>query len=328
MRCQGPLLNYISLCFACLEQSLNLACFGIHIDSAECRVAAQAQVAHHHHALTPVILIYVISGMLALGLSQTVKQIIEPLKNVRITISAIVASYIILPLLATSIARLFGLDPSLRYGLVLLAMAAGAEVGPIFTAKSNANVSLSGGILAMSIGITIIYIPFMLGVLIPDVHFEVGNLLLKLILTIVAPLLLGLFIRSRFEKMAHTAEKYLHMISRLFVALLLLTLIGLYYKQIIGLFGIYAILAGVIYIVAAFGIGHLLGWPERSTMLAMGFMHGARNASVAVMVANSVFSDQPNVMLMIATMVIIILAMLIPASSFLKIEPAVVAKLD
>jgi BASS family bile acid:Na+ symporter len=280
------------------------------------------------HALTPVILIYVVSGMLALGLSQTVKQIIEPLKNVRITLSAIVASYIILPLIATSIARLFGLDPSLRYGLVLLAMAAGAEAGPIFTAKSNANVSLSGGILAMSIGITIIYIPLMLGVLLPDVHFDVKHLLLKLILTIVAPLLLGLFIRSRFEKIAHTAEKYLHMISRLFIILLLLTLIGLYHKQIIGLFGTYAILTGVIYVIASFGIGYLLGFPEQGTRLAMGFMHGARNASVAVMVANSVFRDLPDVMLMIATMVILMLGILIPISSLCKIKPGPAAKSD
>jgi predicted Na+-dependent transporter len=204
---------------------------------------------------------------------------------------------------------------------VLLAMAAGAEVGPIFTAKSRANVSLAGGILAMSIAITIIYMPLMLGVLLPDVHFDVKHLLLKLIITIVAPLLLGLFIRSRFEKVAHTAEKYLHKISRLFVVLLLLTLIGLYYQQIIGLFGTYTILAGVSYIIAAFGIGYLLGWPERGSMLAMGYMHGARNASVAVMVANSVFADQPNVMLMIATMVVLMLMILILVSSVLKIKP-------
>src|SRR5512135_1959789 len=276
------------------------------------------------HALTPVILIYVVSGMLALGLSQTVKQIIEPLKNVRITISAIVASYIIIPLLAAIIARLFGFDPVLRYGLVLLAMAAGAEAGPIFTAKSNANVSLAGGILAISIPITIIYIPVMIGVFLPDVEVDVKHMVLKLVLTIVVPLLLGLFIRARFEKIAHAAEKYLHTISRLFVVLLLLTLIGLYHKPFIGLFGTRTILAGVIYIVAAFGIGYLLGWPERSTMVAMGFMHGARNASVAVIVASSAFSDQPSVMLMIATMVILMLAMLILASSFLKIKPALV----
>jgi BASS family bile acid:Na+ symporter len=278
------------------------------------------------HVLTPVILIYVVSGMMALGLSQTVRQIFEPLRNMRITISAVVASYIILPLLAASIARLFGLDPSLRYGLVLVAMAAGAEAGPIFTAKSNANVSLAGGILVMSIGITIFYIPLMLGILLPDVHFDVKHLLLKLILTIVAPLLLGLFIRSRFEKIAHTAEKYLHKISRLFIVLLLFTLIGLYYKQIIGLFGTYAILAGVICVIAGFGIGYLLGWPERSTRLAMGFMHGARNLSVAVMVASSAFRDLPDVMLMIATMAILMLVILITVSSVFKIKPGTVAK--
>ena len=101
-------------------------------------------------ALTPVILTYVISGMRALGLSQTVKQIVEPLRNVRLTISTVVASYIILPLLAASIARLFGLDPALSYGLVLISMCAGAEIGPVLTAASNANVRLSGAILVMS----------------------------------------------------------------------------------------------------------------------------------------------------------------------------------
>jgi BASS family bile acid:Na+ symporter len=142
----------------------------------------------------------------------------------------------------------------------------------------------------------------------------------------VAPLLLGLFIRSRSEKIAHTAEKYLHMISRLFMILLLVTLVGLYYKQIIDLFGTYAILAGVIYVIAGFGIGYLLGWPERNTMLAMGFMHGARNLSVAVMVTSSVFRDQPNIMLMIATMAILMLGILIPVSSFFKIKPGPVPK--
>jgi BASS family bile acid:Na+ symporter len=134
------------------------------------------------------------------------------------------------------------------------------------------------------------------------------------------PLILGLFIRSRFEKAAHAVEKYLHMISRLFVVLLLLTLIGLYYKPFIGLFGTYTLLAGLIYILAAFAIGYLLGWPERSTRLAMGYMHGARNASVAVIAASSAFSDQPNVLLMIATMVILMLVIMIVASSVFKIK--------
>ncbi|MCZ7640829.1 MAG: bile acid:sodium symporter [Verrucomicrobia bacterium] len=270
--------------------------------------------------LNPVILIYVVSAMLALGLGQTVSHILGPLRSVRLTLSAVVASYLILPLLAALTARLFALEPGLRYGLVLMAMSAGAEVGPLLTTTSNANVRLSAGILVLSLGITILYLPLMLGVLLPDVHFDVKHLLLKLFLTIVAPLLLGLLIRSRWEKVAHAAEKPLHQISRVFVILLTVIVLLLYYRRIMGMFGTYAILAAIISVVGGFGIGYLLGWPERGTRLAMGYMHGARSASIAVMVAADVFRDQPNAMLMIATVTLFILGLLIPASFLFRIK--------
>lgn len=272
------------------------------------------------HALHPVILIYVVSAMLALGLGQTVGQILEPLRNVRLTLSAVVASYIILPLLASLTARLFGLEPGLRYGLVLMAMAAGAEVGPLLTATSKANVRFSAGILILSLGITIIYLPLMIGILLPDVQFDVKHLVLKLFLTIVAPLLLGLFIRSRWENFAHVAEKPLHLLSRVFVIALTLIIILLYYKPILGLLGSYAILAALICVVGGFGIGYLLGAPDRGTRLAMGYMHGARSASIAVMVVGDVFRDQPNAIVMLATYTILILGLLIPASYLLAIK--------
>lgn len=272
-------------------------------------------------ALHPVILIYVVSAMLALGLGQTVKQIFEPLKNVRITISAIVASYIILPLMATLFARLFGIEPAARYGLVLMAMAAGAEIGPLLSANSNANARLSGGLLVLSIGITIFYLPVMIGLFLPDVAIDVKHLLLKLFLTILAPLILGLLIKSRVPKFAHTAEKYLHLNSRIFVSLLTLIVVLLFYKPIIGLFGSFAILAGMINVVGGFGIGYLLGWPDRGSRLAMGYMHGARSASIAVMVAGDVFRNEPKVMLMIALVTVLILVILLPLSFILKIKP-------
>jgi BASS family bile acid:Na+ symporter len=87
------------------------------------------------------------------------------------------------------------------------------------------------------------------------------------------------------------------------------------------LFGTYAVFAGVLFVIASFGIGYLLGWPKKSDRLAMGFMHGARNLSVAVITAGSMFKDQPNAMLMIAFMAILMLVLLILASSIFKIKP-------
>ena len=273
-------------------------------------------------ALSPVILIYVVSGMLALGLGQTVGQILGPLRQLRMTLSAVIASYFLLPLGAALLARLFGLDEGLRFGLVLMAMAAGAEVGPLLAAISKANVRLAGGLLVLSIAITIVYLPLMLGVFLPDAEVPVGHLVVKLGLTIVVPLVLGLFIRSHFERFAHAAEHWMHNVSRVFVLLLTLLVIVLFYGRIIAMFGNFAILAALILVVGGFGLGYLLGWPERGNRLAMGYMHGARSASIAVMVASDVFRDNPNVMLMIATQTMLILVILIPLSFALKIKEA------
>jgi BASS family bile acid:Na+ symporter len=272
------------------------------------------------HALNPVILIFLVSTMLASGLSLTVRHIFGPFRNVRIAISLVVASYIIMPLLAVLISRIIGIEQPLRYGLVLLAMAAGAEAGPKLTANANANVGLSVGILIVSIGITIFYVPLMLGVLLPDVHIEKGHLLMKLLLTVALPIILGLFLKSRFEKFADSISKYMHKISSVFMLLMAAIIILLNYKQILELFGTGAILAAIIFIVAGFGTGFLLGLPERATSLAMGYMHGARNASIALMIASQAFSDQPKVLLMITLVVIIMLLVLLPFSYLYKIK--------
>jgi predicted Na+-dependent transporter len=46
----------------------------------------------------------------------------------------------------------------------------------------------------------------------------------------------------------------------------------------------------------------------------MAFMHGARNASLALMIASQVFGDQPKVFIMITVTVVLMLITLLPIS--------------
>ena len=272
------------------------------------------------HALNPVILIFLVSTMLASGLSLSVGKIFGPFRNIRIAITVVVVSYIVIPLFAFLIARVIGIEQPLRYGLILLAMSAGAEAGPKLTANSNANIGLSIGILIISLGITIFYIPFMLGLLLPEVHIDKGHLLIKLLLTVAIPLILGLFLKARFEKFADGIVKYVHTVSSIFMLLMAALIILLNYRQMIGLSGTGAISAALIFIVAGFGTGYLAGWPETSTRLVMGYMSGARNASIALMIASQVFGDQPKILLMITLVVILMLLLLLPLSYLFKIN--------
>jgi len=279
-------------------------------------------------AFGPVVLVFIVSTMLASGLELTVRQIFGPLRNIRITVSVLVASYIIVPLIAIVISKVTGIDQALRYGLVIIAMAAGAEAGPKGTAISNGNVGLSVGILILSIGISIFYVPLMIGLLLPDVHIDKGHLLTKLLVTIALPIVLGLFIKARFEKFADNIVHYVQKVSTVFLILTAALIIILNFNQILGLFGTRAILAAFLFIVAGFGTGYLFGWPDRGSRLAMGFMHGGRNSSISLVIASQVFHDKPQVLLMITVLITMMVLVLIPLAYILKIKPDVKNKLS
>jgi len=269
-------------------------------------------------ALNPVILIFLVSTMLACGLSLTLGQIFGPFRNVRLAISAAVASYLLVPLTAVVVSRLIGIEEPLRYGLVLLSMAAGAEAGPKLTTNAKGNVGFSVGLLVVSLGITIFYIPVMLSLLLPEVHVDRVKLLIKLCLTVALPIVVGLFLKARVAGLAERLNKYVHLTSSVFMILMAVLLIILNYTEMFRLFGSRAIGAALIVIVVSFITGYLLGWPDRGTRLAMAFMHAGRNASIALMIASQVFIGQPKVLLMITVTVVLMLIILLPISYLLK----------
>jgi predicted Na+-dependent transporter len=271
-------------------------------------------------ALNPVILIFLVSTMLACGLSLTPGQILGPFHNARLAISAAVASYILLPLFAIVIANLLGLEPGLKIGLVLLSTAAGAEAGPKLTTIANGNVGFAVGLLVVSLGITIFYIPLTLSLLLPEAHVDMRQLLIKLCLTVALPIIAGLFLKARFSRFADHLARYAHTVSSVFMILMLVLLLMLNYEELFRLIGSGAPQAAVAFIIISSLTGYLLGGPDRATRLAMAFMHGGRNASLALMVASQVFGDQPKVIMMITLTVILMLIILLPASYLVRVK--------
>ena len=68
--------------------------------------------------------------MLAMGMSLSVAQILQPLKNARLVILALLANFVLVPLLAFGITRWCRSTRICRSGLILLAIAAGAPFIP------------------------------------------------------------------------------------------------------------------------------------------------------------------------------------------------------
>src|SRR5213075_3436977 len=75
-------------------------------------------------------LAFVVSSMLAVGLSLTFQQIVAPLRNGKLVFLALLANFVLMPLGALAIATLLRLDQPRGVAMLLLGAASGAPFLP------------------------------------------------------------------------------------------------------------------------------------------------------------------------------------------------------
>jgi predicted Na+-dependent transporter len=243
---------------------------------------------------------FVVTSMLSMGLSLTLAQILQPLRNTRLVIMALAANFVIVPGVAFALTRIIPLDQSVQIGLVLLGTAAGAPFLPKLAQIAKANVAFAVGLMTILIIVTIIYLPIVLPLLLPGVKVDAGQIALSLIVTMFVPLLIGLFIKARYEGAAGTLQPVMSQISTISLALLLVLMLALNVKNVIALFGTGAILATLLFVAISLLGGYLLGGPSTDTKRVLALGTGQRNLSAAFIIATASFADQPNVLVYLA----------------------------
>jgi predicted Na+-dependent transporter len=257
------------------------------------------------------IIAFLFTAMLHIGTTLMFRQILEPLRNARLVVASLGVSYILIPLTATVITRVIPLEQPLRVGLILLSMTAGAEAGPKVVGMAKGGVAFSVALLSVQLVVTIIYVPLVLSMLLPEVSINHSTLLVKLFILVLFPMAAGLSLKARHGATAERVSPFLHGTSTGFMILMVVLIIILNFAEILRLIGSGAILASAIFVIISFIVGYLLGGPGQDTRRTLGFMSGARNASISLMIANQVFDD-PDVLLMITLTVILMLVILLP----------------
>jgi predicted Na+-dependent transporter len=96
-------------------------------------------------------LAFVVTSMLSMGLSLTVSEIFQPLRNTRIVIMALVANFVLVPALAFALSRIIPLEEDVQIGLLLVGTAAGAPFLPKIAQIARASVAFAVGLMTMLI---------------------------------------------------------------------------------------------------------------------------------------------------------------------------------
>ena len=237
------------------------------------------------------VLVFVISSMLSMGLSLTMGQIIDPLKNIRIVILGLAANFVLVPILAVLLTMLFPLEEPLRIGLILLSTAAGAPFLPKLVEMAKGNTAFSVGLMVLLMVVTIIYLPLVLPLLLSGVEVNPWDIAQSLIFMMLIPLAIGLFIKARYEDAAAKLQPTFGQASNFAIIALLVLGLVLNFKDMIALVGSWGILAGIIFLVAALAAGYLMGGSDAGMKSVMGLGTAQRNISAALVVAAQNFDS-------------------------------------
>ena len=115
---------------------------------------------------------FVISSMLALGASLTIAQIIEPLRNVRLVLLALLGNFVAMPALALVLAKLLRLDEQFGIGLLVLGCTAGAPFLPKLAERAKGDIAFAVGVMVLLMVVTVGYLPVVLPLLLHGVTVD------------------------------------------------------------------------------------------------------------------------------------------------------------
>ena len=255
-------------------------------------------------------LLFVVTSMLAMSLSLSLQQMTQPLKNVRLVSLALLANFVLVPLLAFVITKVIPLDQSLQIGVILLGTAAGAPFIPKLVQGAKGNVAFSVGLMFLIMVVTIFYLPFILPLLLPGVEVNPWDIAKSLIVTMLIPLVIGMLIKSHSPDVADHWAPVMQKISGLTILILLVVGLGLNISNILSFIGTLGIGAMVLLILGSLVIGMLFGGRDPGVRSAMGLSTANRNGAAALLVATQNFSGTDTLPFVLVGVVMMLLILL------------------
>lgn len=257
------------------------------------------------------VLIFSASSMLSVGFSYTLREITQPLRDLRGVVLAVAANFVLVPLLAYLVSRLLSLEPAVAIGLLLVATAAGAPFLIKLTQMANGDLAFAAGLLVLLLVVTIFYMPIVVPLIAPTATVSAGAIATPLVLTMLLPLGIGLLVDTWFEPLTDRLLPILNKVSTIALVVLVATTVLMNYESLLSVFGTGAILAALLVIAGAFAAGYLLGGSDRAERGVIALGTAQRNIAAATVVATQSFDD-PRTLVMVVVTSIVSMAVLFP----------------
>ena len=257
------------------------------------------------------VLIFVVSSVLGVGLSLTVSQILAPLRQARLVVLSLIVNFVVVPVLAVAMTKMLSISEPAKIGLLLLGSAAGAPFLPKIIELVKGDIAFAVALMVLLMVASLAYMPLVLPLLLPGVSVNSMGIAQSLLVTMILPLSIGLCIKARRESLAVRLRPMMSRLSNVSILIALLLIPAMNSRSLLEFMSVQIFAASTLFVGLSFAAACLLGGPGAEARRVLGFGTAARNIPAALLVARQNFDD-PQVMIMVIVVGLLSLIVLAP----------------
>lgn len=208
---------------------------------------------------------------------------------------------IFLPIIGFLLATVFGLDPIMAVGLMILASCPGGPTSNLITQVSKGNIALSVSLTAITSFVSILSIPFILSYALDhfgsnngvEIQLPIGDTILQIMVITVIPISIGMLIRRFREEFARRSERPMRIASTVLFILVFIAVI-VANLEVIGTAMTEVGLVTLLLNIATMGLGFLtarLFQLQLKDAISITIESGIQNGTLAIVIATTILNN-------------------------------------
>jgi BASS family bile acid:Na+ symporter len=284
---------------------------------------------------TMVLVVFVVSMMLAAGLSTTVAALGQVFRRVWLVILVLVVNFVLVPLLGWGLAELFALAAPAYVAIVLIACSPGAPFGAKVAVTQRGDIVTGGALQVLMAALGSITFPFTANWILSaadlggGVSLPVGRLVLTVVVLQLVPFIVGLAMRHWAST---TAGAWLGPSMRVSAISFFIVIVGALlggWREIVDLIGSRTLLAAIVFAVFAIALGTFIALGSGKVRTTVGLLAPLRNAGPVFAAIGIGFANDPAILgatsaiLMVMSVIAILFAAFLARKRPVPGEPSI-----
>ena len=252
------------------------------------------------------LLIFIISTMFSIGLGLSLRQIKNVLSNYGLIARGLIVNFLLIPVIAWIITKIIPMDEVIALGFLVISISAGAPFGPKLAQIAKSDVPFAVTMMFVLSLLTVIATPLWLGVFLGPSSLDNATinplpLLGQILVIYILPLIIGIFVSSKYSTKAQKYRPVALKVSNVSFPIVIVGMVATNISGFQSLVGSLGIITSIISVLVYAMLGYIFGGSQIATKRSLAFDSAVRNVGLGLLVAAQVFSNQPNVGVMVAT---------------------------